>query len=97
MAERTGHAPSQQGIQITGNSTAPFVVFDGVLALGHNGGMAEFEVVCRTWVVERLGGATTPEVVVTGHLRCPITALASLKDAIQKIEMMLTPTDGSVN
>lgn len=97
MAERTGPAPSQQGIQITGNATAPFIAFDGVIAMGHNGGMAEFEVVCRTLSVNSVGKDPATEIVVVAHLRCPIAALASLKEAIQKVEMMLTPTDGSVN
>jgi hypothetical protein len=63
--------------------------------LGVWGGSVQIELAATT--VIPVAGGTVKENVVTAHLRTTIAGFAALKDAIQKIEMMLTPTDGSVN
>jgi hypothetical protein len=55
----------------------------------------QIELAAQTRVPDRPGPKT--EVVAVAHLRCTLSGLAALKDAIQKLETMLAPAEGKAN
>ena len=80
---------------VEGSAAAPFIYFDGITALGHFGGIVQFELAAQTLVLASPG--TKTQVVAVAHLRCTLAGLAALKGAIQKIETMLAPAEGKAN
>ena len=88
--------PTNQEIQIIGAATAPVIFADGVAAVGVLSGVAEIELATRA-LTPLADGSTRSDMLIVGHLRVSASGLAGLKDAIQKIEMMLAPTDAKPN
>jgi hypothetical protein len=97
MADNPAPLPAQQPFQITvaGSAAAPFLYFDAVATLGHFSGIMQIELVAQTVVPD--GPNTKTELVAVAHLRCTFAGMAALKDAIQKIETMLAPSEGKAN
>lgn len=77
------------GVSAIGSSNAPIIFLDGVATMGHYNGIAHL---CLTALrfLHHPSGAKSDSVIVA-HLRMNIPALKSLKDAIEKIELMVEP------
>lgn len=78
---------SKSGIAVTGNQTAPFIVWDGVATFGLRDGIVQVEVAAGT-IVPTADGGTRTEFIITGHLRCSIEAAIALKTAIDQALLM---------
>src|SRR5712692_9140747 len=77
------------GISAIGSLGAPIIFFDGVATMGHYNGIAH---VCLTAMrfLHHPDGVKNDSVIVA-HLRMNLLALKALKDAIEKIELMVKP------
>lgn len=97
MSEPTKPATAGEtpALAVVGSESAGFIYFDGVSNLGTHNGIAQIEICANALIPE--GSSTKVTVVCTAHLRCTLGGLAALKDAIQKIETMLTPPDSKPN
>ncbi len=96
MADRTDETAPQAFPVITGGDAAPMIFADGVLALGLWAGVAEIEFSARA-LTPLPTGITNADARVVVRLRLSATGFAGLKDAIQKIELMLAPSDAKPN
>ncbi|MGO9390518.1 hypothetical protein [Rhodoblastus sp.] len=79
-----------------GSATAPFVYFEGAPTFGFDGAIGNITLEALTHV------ATEDRIVserrVVAHLRMSAKGLASLKQAIESIELMANPSRGeSIN
>jgi hypothetical protein len=79
----------QLGTTVSGTVQAPFIYFDDVAALGVQALSFQIEVAART-ILPTADGGTRSEFVVTGHLRCSLSAAVALKEAIEKCLAMFT-------
>jgi hypothetical protein len=70
------------------STSAPFVYFDAVPALGIMTGSVQIELVSRT-LVPTVDGGAKPEFQVTGRLRCSPQAARNLRDALNRALTML--------
>jgi hypothetical protein len=77
------------GISAIGSLGAPIILFDGVATMGHYNGIAHC---CLTALrfLHHPDGVKNDSVIVA-HLRMNMQALKALKDAIEKIELMVKP------
>ena len=96
MANNPNPAPEQNLPQVAGGATAPIIFCDGVAAYGVLIGIAEIELATRILTPSHVG-EPREDVLITGRLRLTANGLAALKDAIQKIETVLAPTEGKAN
>jgi hypothetical protein len=76
-----------------GSATAPIIYFDGAPTFGFDGAVANITLEAITHISMDEGIATERRVVA--HLRMSPKALASLKTAIEAIDLMATPSRGS--
>jgi hypothetical protein len=82
MSQARGKPP------IRNTDSAPFIFFDGVATYGVVNGVIHLELVSRVLLPSAEAPVTT-EFVSTGRLRCGPTALAHLRDSIDKVLEML--------
>jgi hypothetical protein len=96
MTNETSESPPVVGLPFSeiGSIIAPFIYFDGVSNFGFNGGVANItlEAVRYTTVADNKIAA---ERVVVAHLRMGGPAMAALKKAIEGIELLANPAQGS--
>ncbi|WP_294537124.1 hypothetical protein [uncultured Rhodoblastus sp.] len=82
-------------LSLIGSASAPFVYFEGAPTFGFDGAIGNITLEAITHI------ATDDRVVserrVVAHLRMGAKGLASLKRAIESIELMANPGDGSIN
>ena len=98
MANNPNPASEQNLSQVAGSATAPIIFCDGVAAYGVLPGIAEIELCARIHTPLHEGeGGPRSDVLIVGRLRLTADGLAALKDAIQKIETVLAPTEGKAN
>jgi hypothetical protein len=76
-----------------GSATAPFIYFDGAPTFGFDGAVANITLEAMTHLSMNEGIVSERRVVA--HLRMSVKALASLKQAIETIELMASPSRGS--
>ena len=90
MADKTV-APAQAlpPLSEIGSAAAPFIYFDGVPNFGFNAGVVSMTLeAIRQFSVD---GKIAADRVAVAHLRMSIAALASLKSAIEGIELLAQP------
>lgn len=76
-----------------GSANAPFIYFDAAPTFGFDGAVANITLEAITHISTDDGIATERRVVA--HLRMSVKALASVKKAIETIELIATPSRGS--
>jgi hypothetical protein len=79
-----------------GAEIAPFIYFDGVVAMGMNFGAVQIELAANVLVPAPDGGAPA-QVVISAHLRCSPNAAADLRQAIDKALLLGAKTEGQAN
>lgn len=77
------------GAAAVASACAPWVYFDAVTVSGVSGGVAFLTVEAMRHL--DVNGVPLKDFVVTGHLRCPLSALGTLKQAIEQIEALVRP------
>lgn len=91
----TENVPSTRGsISAIASANSPFVYFDNASNFGTYGGIAHITLIAGRFL-NGPDGTATHDYVVTGHLRCNLAGLQSLKAAIEGIEKMLKVPDGT--
>ena len=92
VARELGTDDTPAGVGAIDGAIAPFIFTDGAAALGYYNGIAHMTLTAlrfRPRSDEKAG--TVMDSVVTAHLRMNMVALASLKAAIEKIELLAQP------
>jgi hypothetical protein len=93
MDDEKSREASALPLSLLGSANAPILYFDGAPTFGFDGaiGNITLEAVVHISTEDRI--ATERRVVA--HLRMGVKGLASLKKAIEVIELMASPTGGS--
>jgi len=82
--------PSQAGgVSAVASANAPFIFFDEVAGLGHYNGICHLTLNAMRFM--SVGSEVRQDATVVAHLRMNWHALAALKDAIEKIELLAKP------
>lgn len=76
---------------VYGSDTAPIIYFEGVVAWGNRGGVAQIELGCNHIIPMAAGGEAKIRTVVTAHLRCSAGALEDLMQTIEKMQTTPPP------
>jgi hypothetical protein len=76
-------------------SGAPFIYFDEAPALGGGNGMLNITLGCYRNLCTEEGVKT--DMVAVAYLRCTVQGALSLKSAIDKALLMITPFEGHAN
>ena len=82
--------PSMEGgLSAIASAQAPIIFMDGVATMGGYNGIAHLAVTALRFLPHPDG--VKSDSMIVAHLRMNMVALASLKDAIQKIELLIQP------
>jgi hypothetical protein len=77
------------GISAIGSLAAPIIFFDGVATMGHYNGIAHFCLTALRFLHHPDG--VKSDSVIAAHLRMNLVALKALKEAIEKVQLMVEP------
>jgi hypothetical protein len=97
MADNPEHRPPEKYPPVADTPHAPIIFFDGAPIFGHANGVFSLTLaVGRTWT--NPDGAIVSDHVVAAYLRGSAQALASLRDAIEKVALLAARTgQGAAN
>jgi uncharacterized membrane protein len=87
---RPAHNPGKE-ITVKDAAHAPVIYFEGVPTLGFNNGIMNLMLAVGL-VLPTSDGNTLTEPVAVAHLRCNVVAAIALKDALDKVLLLATPT-----
>lgn len=86
--------PSQAGgVSALASANAPIIFFDEVAGVGHYNGICHLTLNAMRFMA--VGSDVRQDATVVAHLRMNWHALAALKDAITKIELLAKPPASS--
>ena len=78
-----------------GSDTAPFIFFDGAVAMGTIGGVVQIELAATVRIPVTVNGKqeVRTRTIIVGHLRATHQMMGQLGDAIEKALMITGPLD----